>query len=123
MKCDSKGRYGAQNYITKDMYHTIMKLVLLNMIKEQETYTYSMLKHVAKIAKTRHFPHGGNVKNDIYNTVAALENAGYIRVQVRLDGRKAKKYYSITPRGMAALKDSRKALSSALKSVNSILSK
>lgn len=122
MECSyGSGRHVVSNYITKDMYHTIMKLVLLNMVKEERTYTYDMLKHVAKIAKERHFPHGANVKNDIYNTMAALENAGYIKVHVRLDNRRAKKYYSITPRGTAALKDSKKVFSSAFRSINGIL--
>ncbi len=121
MNC--KPKPDASHYITKDMYHAILKLILLTTIKEKKTYSYKMLKDVGEIVKSRHFPHSGSIKNDIYNTISALENAGYVRVQAKLEGNRVKKYYSITAKGTAALKESRVVFSQAVRSVNGILSK
>lgn len=95
-------------YITKDMRRTVMKIFLLKKIQEKRTYTYSILKEIELEVKKSH--HGGilpsgSAKNELYNTINSLQNAGYISMRAEVERNRVKKYYKITPKGRRALKE------------------
>lgn len=98
--------------IRKDMYHAILKVVVLKKIKDKKTYSYKLLKETAD--KLQKLSGKKNIKNDIYNTVSYLEKAGYIKTDVRLDGNRVKKYYTITSKGNSALKEAESIFSRAV---------
>ncbi|MGI0100469.1 MAG: PadR family transcriptional regulator [Candidatus Micrarchaeaceae archaeon] len=99
----------AHPFMTKDMSHIVMKLVLLDRIAKNEVYSYALVKELST-SKFSHFmrKYSIDTKNDIYNTVKALEKGGYVKVKARVDDGKLKKYYHITQRGRNALKESKK---------------
>ncbi len=112
----------AAHYITKDMYHAILKVMLLNMISMHQTHAYGLLKHVSRLVRQKHIKFGTNIKSDVYNTVTALESAGYIRARGGGGGEyRAKKCYTITPKGRAAIRESRKVFAEATKAINEIV--
>lgn len=95
-------------YMTKDLARIILKLVVLRRIAQKEVYSYALIKEFDQ-PKISHFlkKHGSGVKNDIYNTVKALEKSGYINVKAKIESGRLKKYYSITEQGKRALRESK----------------
>lgn len=118
-----KGLGGVQNpYINKDMRHMMLKLLLLRRIKSGRTYSYALIKEfsnerIPKILQKK----PGSVKNDIYNTINALEKSGYIRVKVETDRMRVKKYYTITKSGNYALAQTKRLFMNSMKSLMEIL--
>lgn len=87
-------------YMTKDMSRIILKLLVLKRMQKKDVYSYALIKefsgtHIIHFIKV----HGGSVKNDIYNTVNALEKSGYISTKAAIVEGRLKKYYKITARG------------------------
>ena len=109
---------GMKYYMTKDMYHLIMKLVILGKIKKASSniYAYELIDHVA-----RHIPKYRKdkmaIKNDIYNTLSKFERLGYVNQQKKLSGGKIKNFYTLTDKGEKALTESKKILKDAMKNV------
>lgn len=62
-----------------------------------------------------------NVKNDIYNTINALEKSGYIKAKAEMGEMHFKKYYTITESGSSALAQTKKLFMSSMKSLMQIL--
>lgn len=92
------------NYLNKEMCRAILKFVLLKKIAEGDRYPYSMFRelrrsHIAKFMKRG----GGDIKNDVYNVLKSLEKSGYIKSEAKIELRKMKTYFVITPKGKAAL--------------------
>jgi PadR family transcriptional regulator, regulatory protein PadR len=109
-------------YMTKDLAHIILKLILLKRIEQKEVYSYALIKDFDN-PKISHFlkKHGTNVKNDIYNTVKALEKSGYITVKSKIESGRLKKYYHITENGKIALRESKLLFFKSMKELNGIL--
>jgi DNA-binding PadR family transcriptional regulator len=96
-----------QIYITKDMRRMILKIFLLKKISKERTYAYSILKDIMRMMRRSHhkLDFGLGIKNELYNTINTLQNAGYIKMEVEVEGNRIKKYYTITPLGRRVLKD------------------
>lgn len=113
-----KFEYG-HPFMTKDMSHIVLKLVLLRRIKSGEIYSYALVKELTTSRFSGFLKkYCTDAKNDIYNTVKALEKSGYIKVDARIDDGKLKRYYSITERGEDVLKESKEIF---LKSMNELM--
>jgi DNA-binding PadR family transcriptional regulator len=110
-------------FLGKGVQSMALKLILLKRIGKKEIYSYALLKELGtKSSFLKHLRHHGmNVKNDIYNTVKALEKSGYIKTDVRIEGGRLKKYYSITKEGRVALKQTGKILRSSLNNLIEIM--
>ena len=95
-------------YMTKDLAHIILKLILLKRIEREGVYSYALIKEFDN-PKISHFlkKSGSGVKNDIYNTVKALEKSGYITVKAKIETGRLKKYYYITAEGKKAIQESK----------------
>ncbi len=108
---------GMKYYMTKDMYHLIMKLVILGKIKKgSSVYAYELINHVAQhVPKYRKDKMA--IKNDIYNTLSKFERLGYVNQQKKLSGGKIKNFYTLTDKGEKALTESKKILKDAMKNV------
>jgi DNA-binding PadR family transcriptional regulator len=89
----------------------------------RETYSYALFKELERrkgfISHLKE--HGMDVKSDIYNTVKALEKSGYIKVDVRVEGGRLKKYYSITKSGRGVLRQTKRVLMASMNSLMDIL--
>ena len=110
------GRNAMEHYMTKDMYHMIIKLVILGKIKSKRMYSYELINHVAMhVPKYRYDKK--EIKNDVYNTIAMLEKLGYVGQKRMLSGGKVKNFYSLTKKGEKSLAESKKILSRAMKDV------
>ena len=94
--------------MTKDMSHIVLKLIVLRRIQKSAVYTYALIKEFDRPAMAGLMKkHGMSVKNDLYNTVSALEKSGYIKVRAKTEDGRIKKYYHITGKGAAALSDTK----------------
>jgi DNA-binding PadR family transcriptional regulator len=111
-----------RTFLNKGVRGIAMKLVLLKRISKGEIYSYALLKEIDQ--KSGFFGHlrrhGVGIKNDIYNTMKALEKSGYIRMDARIDNGRLKKYYSITKSGKDVLKQTRRILTSSMQSLMEI---
>lgn len=100
------------SYMTKDMYTTILKIIILANIKEQKTYSYKLINDVyTKFSNLLISKEA--LKNDVYNITKSFLHSGYIRVKTITEGTRAKKYYTITPKGIEALKETKRVLENA----------
>jgi DNA-binding PadR family transcriptional regulator len=109
---------GMKYYMTKDMYHLIMKLVILGKIKKDSSniYAYELINHVAQhVPKYR--KDKMEIKNDIYNTLSKFERLGYVHQEKKLSDGKIKNFYTLTKKGDRALMESKKILKDAMKNV------
>lgn len=118
---NKKLEYG-NPYMTKDMSRIILKLIVLKKIQKGEIYSYALIKEfdnpkIAALMKK----HGMTVKNDVYNTVGALEKSGYIRVKAKVEEGRIKKYYYITDSGVNALRDAKLIFLQSMKGLVNIL--
>jgi DNA-binding PadR family transcriptional regulator len=109
-------------YMTKDLAHLVLKLIVLRRIEKAQVYSYALIKEfdnpkISKFLKRKN--HG--VKNDIYNTVKALEKSGYISVTAKVEKGRLKKYYYITPQGKKALSDSKNLFIKSMKELTYII--
>ncbi|MEM0201136.1 MAG: PadR family transcriptional regulator [Candidatus Micrarchaeaceae archaeon] len=106
-----------REYIEKDMYRMMLKFTLLNRINYKLSYSYELVKYIMytkpKSVKVRE----SVIKNDVYNTLNALEKAGYIKSEHIISKGKIKKYYTITKNGKIAIKDAQKIFAKASKDV------
>ncbi len=95
-------------YLGKDMRHIILKLVLVHRIAKKPIYSYALMgeldaKRISKLLNKK----GRELKNDVYNTLGALEKSGYISSRERIEDGKKRNYYSVTPKGRKRLRESR----------------
>jgi DNA-binding PadR family transcriptional regulator len=106
-------------FLRKGVQSIALKLMLLKRIAQREVYSYALLKELGRShGFLRHLKHHGmDVKNDVYNTVKALEKSGYIKMDARVEGGRLKKYYSITKSGRDVLKQTKKVLTSSMRSL------
>jgi DNA-binding PadR family transcriptional regulator len=109
-------------YMTKDLAHLIFKLILLNYIEKKEVYSYALIKEfdnpkISQFLKKKNI----GLKNDIYNTVKALEKSGYITVKAKVESGRLKKYYYITARGKIATKEWKALFMKSMKELEKII--
>jgi DNA-binding PadR family transcriptional regulator len=102
-----------KSYMTKDMYMTIVKIIILANIKEKKTYSYKLINEVYTRLSALSIPKE-TLKNDVYNITKSFLHAGYIRVKAVTEGTKIKNYYTITPKGIATLKETKRVLKNAM---------
>ncbi|MGD0729357.1 MAG: helix-turn-helix transcriptional regulator [Candidatus Micrarchaeaceae archaeon] len=109
-------------YMTKDLARIVLKLIVLRHIEKKEVYSYALIKDFNN-PKISEFlkKHGSTVKNDIYNTVKALEKSGYIKVRAKVSDGRLKKYYYITERGKKAIKESKMLFLKSMKELMHII--
>jgi DNA-binding PadR family transcriptional regulator len=109
-------------YMNKDMRHMVLKLLILKRIKSGRTYSYALIKEFSneRISGLLQKDHT-NVKNDIYNTINALEKSGYIKVKAETGKIRPKKYYTITKSGNAALLQTKRLFMGSMKNLMKIL--
>lgn len=109
----------SDSFISKDMYHAVLKLVLLTKIRKEKTYSYKLLKDISKHLS----PISGkkDIKSDIYNTINLLENAGYIKVDVQMERNRTKKYYSLTKEGIKVHDNAKMVFRDAMTEVSKFL--
>ena len=91
-------------YMGKDVQRTIIKIIIMSKLQHnREMYAYAILKELERI---KHPFVKGNpqIKNEVYNILKALQQAGYIKEKSRVEGRHVKVYYSLTREGAETLK-------------------
>ena len=110
------------SYMSKDMRHIVLKLLILKSIKNGKTYSYALVKKFSNDRVSRLLQKDdGNVKNDIYNTINALEKAGYIKAKAGSNNARSKKYYTLTRSGKATLVQTKRIFISSMKSLMEIM--
>ena len=83
------------------------------MIKRDNYYPYKLLQDIKKVGPK--FIVNQDIKNNIYNTLQALENSGYIKAHYVIEDSRQKKYYKITKSGIGALNRTRIMMNRAFK--------
>ena len=106
-----------EDYMRKDVKRIMLKFRLLNEIAQKPSYSYELIDRlcIAAVASKFFGKPKTEIKNDIYNTINALEKSGYIKSVSRVEGGKLKNYCYITPLGRKTLRKSRAFF---IKSVN-----
>jgi DNA-binding PadR family transcriptional regulator len=111
------------DYLSKDIRHLKLKIILLRAIWKKPSYSYGLIDDFSRdeastfvIGST-----GKELKNDVYNTLKALEKSKYIKAKAKIEHGKLKNYYHITPEGRRALKESKRLLMRFLKELSGIL--
>ena len=114
------------DYLTKDVYHVMLKIALLSRIRKGRCYSYELFrditKHFNKVKNHKNISFKPNIKNDIYNTISSLENAGYIKAAIKVEGSKVKNYYTITIKGARALDGAKAAFRRTVREVMELVS-
>ncbi|MGC8537484.1 MAG: helix-turn-helix transcriptional regulator [Candidatus Micrarchaeia archaeon] len=110
----------SSSYMTKDMYATIIKIIILANIRRQKTYSYKLINEVYAKFSALPIPRSA-LKNDVYNITKSFLRAGYIRVKTVKEGPRVKKYYTITPKGVEALKETKRVLKNAMGEIIKIM--
>lgn len=95
------------------MRRLILQMRILVRIKYGKVYSYALVKELSSAHFSSFF--GKGIKNDVYNTIKSLEKSGYIRVSVKRDGGRLKKYYTITKKGDEAIRSAMKVQKEAAK--------
>ncbi len=108
------------SYMTKDMYTTIIKIIVLANIKEKKTYSYRLINEVS--IKFSALPISKDaLKNDVYNITKSFLRAGYIKVNTVTEGTRLKKYYTITKKGIGALRETKQVIKNAMGEVMKLM--
>jgi DNA-binding PadR family transcriptional regulator len=111
-----------KSLLKKDMKNMMLKLKILRMISRNKTYSYAIVKDFTENSRASKFFGGKQaIKNQVYNTINALEKSGYIRLSKQLKSKTAKNYYIITHDGKSALDGTRKVFASSMKEISYIL--
>ncbi len=97
------------NFMTKDVRRIMLKFRLLHEISMKPSYSYELFEGLCKSAAASKFfgRSKGEIKNDIYNTINALEESGYIKSVSKVKDGKLKNYCYITPLGKNTLRKSK----------------
>lgn len=108
-------------FLNKDMKKIMLKMRILRMIDKENIYSYAIVKKFAER------PHSGRLfsskratKNEVYNTISALEKSGYIKQAGKSKSARAQNYYKTTSKGKSALASARKVFISSMKEVSHI---
>ncbi len=108
-------------YMNRDMQRTVIKIIIMWKLKENgEMYAYAILKDIKKI-KHPFIKDNPQIKNEVYNTLKALEQAGYIKEKSRRGNKHVKVYYELTKEGISALKATKSLLHETARSMARIL--
>ncbi|MCL5430010.1 MAG: PadR family transcriptional regulator [Candidatus Marsarchaeota archaeon] len=110
------------NAIRRTIRRSVLKVVLLRWIDKKPSNPYEIIKYM-RIGRLGHMAHlaTSSLKNDIYNTLSALEKSGYIKAKAKTENGRVKKYYTITPTGKRALAESRKVLKRSIREISNLL--
>lgn len=114
--------YIGNPYMTKDMKRQVLKLMVLRRIRAGRAYSYAIIKelgneHLSMFLKKD----TGSVKNDVYNTINALERSGYIKFSPASGMAGGKKYYVITAKGKRVLTESKRLFLASMRELMRIL--
>lgn len=102
--------------MSKDTRRMMLKLMLLHKISKKPCYSYGLIEEFSSHPKAAHLlnKNGKELKNDIYNTIKALEKSGYIKPKAKIEGGKLKNYYYITKEGREVLKETKRLFIGAI---------
>lgn len=110
-----------KNFLTKDMKKIMIKVKILKLIGSKRTYSYAITKEIAQSKHMARFFSGkGAVKDEVYNTINALEKSGYIRLVKQPKSGRVTNYYAITKEGKSVLDDTKKVFASSMKEISKI---
>ncbi|MGC8622373.1 MAG: PadR family transcriptional regulator [Candidatus Micrarchaeia archaeon] len=109
-------------YMSRDMQRAMIKIIIMVKLKEKgEMYAYEILKDMEKI-KHPFIKGNPQIKNEVYNTLKSLTEAGYIKEKVKMKERRVKVYYELTDEGASVLKSTRALIRDTARSMSRILS-
>lgn len=108
------------SYLTKGMYTAIVKIIILASIKGKNTYSYGLIRIVnSKFSNSSMSKE--ELKNEVYNITKSFVQAGYIKVKTVTWGPRSKKYYTITPKGIEALNETKHVFRNALGNIMKLM--
>ncbi|MCL5239719.1 MAG: PadR family transcriptional regulator [Candidatus Marsarchaeota archaeon] len=101
-------------YIGKGFKKDILKVMIMTHLSRKPGYPYALIKavHHKKIWIME-----GMTKNDVYNTMAALEREGFIKSRTAKAGAVIRKNYLLTQKGRHIVKESKKAMMRSFREV------
>jgi DNA-binding PadR family transcriptional regulator len=112
----------SRGFMGKGPRQFMIKAMLLVKISRERTYSYKLMKELLVLAKARHLETDMlGLKNEVYNSIASLEKAGFIRSSTDFSWGKTRKYYSLTPKGRSALRMMRTTIRNAVRGMSQIL--
>lgn len=112
-----------KDLLHKEMRKALLKLAIMHKIHEGEIYPYALIKSI----EASHFykrigaATSEGIKNDVYNTINALEKSGYILMSRKVERGRTKKYYALTPQGKKIIGDARKVFIKAIKALSKMV--
>ena len=111
-----------RGFMGKGLRQFVIKAVLLVKISRKRTYSYELMKELLVTVKARHIDTDMlKLKNEVYNSIASLERAGFIRSSTDSSWGKTRKYYVLTPKGRSALRTMRKTIHDTVRDMSQIL--
>jgi hypothetical protein len=89
------------NFMTKDVRRVMLKFRLLHEIAQKPSYSYELFEGLCKSAAASKFfgRSKAEIKNDIYNTINALEEVGLHKICQQGPGRQAQELLLHNPAG------------------------
>lgn len=116
-------KQNGENYLNKDVKRIILKFRLLHEISMNPSYSYAIIERFCGMASQSKFfgKNKAEIKNDIYNTINALEKSGYIKSVAKVEKGKLKNYCYITPLGKKTLKKSLITFHKSIKELEKIV--
>jgi DNA-binding PadR family transcriptional regulator len=97
---------------------SMLKIMVMGHLKRHGAYPYAMLKHFKSVG----WPGLSKLKkSDIYNVINSLEEEGFVRYSVFMDGARMHKRYRLTAKGMKVMKASKRIGLRALADVRRLI--
>ena len=111
-----------RGFMSKGLRQFVIKAILLVKISRKRTYSYELMKELLVTVKARHIDTDMlKLKNEVYNSIASLERAGFIKSSTDSSWGKTRKYYALTPKGRSALRTMRKTIHDTVRGMSQIL--
>jgi DNA-binding PadR family transcriptional regulator len=99
-----------------EIKHMVLRLRILARMKTGRVYPYSLIKEFEKTGFGKVM--GPTLKNDVYNTLKALEKTDYVKITTKLEKGRVKHYYTLTKKGDNTFKEVVKIMISSAKEAN-----
>jgi len=96
----------------------LLKITVMAHLRRHGAYPYEMLKHF----KSAGFPGFSKLKkSDIYNVIKSLEDDGFVKYSVVMDGARMQKRYQLTAKGAKVMKASKRIGLKALADIRRLI--
>lgn len=113
-----------KNFFNDDMRRTMLRFRILSRVSRSQINPYALLKELTANPRfAKRFGSNLVIRNEVYNALKSLENAGYLKATLEKpngNGR-VKNYYAITKEGKDVLKSAKSLMAAHMREMSAML--